>query len=280
MKKETSTSKQPLSSNSQALITADNISLIHGDKVLLQDINITISAGEIVTLIGPNGAGKTTLLNILLGLSSPTAGTIKRNKDCRIGYMPQRLQLNPQLPLTVDRFLSLVNSTLSSVQSSTISIDKALTRTGVNHLQKTDMNNLSGGEIQRVLLARALLRQPQLLVLDEPVQGVDINGQNQLYQLISDIRDELNCGVLMVSHDLHLVMAATDHVICLNQHICCHGHPESVSSHPAYLELFGDTSSNLATYTHHHDHKHDLHGKVVKGKDTHQNHSQCSHGDH
>jgi zinc transport system ATP-binding protein len=241
------------------LLKATNVSLKDGTKVLLSTIDLSIKPREIVTLIGPNGAGKTTLLNILLGLRKPSSGVVTKSKNCRIGYMPQKIQLNPLLPLTVEHFLWLVDTT--SLKTA-ITINSALARTGVVHLLKTDMSNLSGGEIQRVLLARALLREPNLLVLDEPVQGVDLKGQDQLYKLISEIRDELGCGVLMVSHDLHLVMASTDNVICLNQHICCHGHPESVSNHPAYLELFGNSINHVATYTHHHDHDHDLHGEV------------------
>jgi zinc transport system ATP-binding protein len=241
------------------LLKATNVSLKDGTKVLLSTIDLSIKPREIVTLIGPNGAGKTTLLNILLGLRKPSSGVVTKSKNCRIGYMPQKIQLNPLLPLTVEHFLWLVDTT--SLKTA-ITINSALGRTGVEHLLKTDMSNLSGGEIQRVLLARALLREPNLLVLDEPVQGVDLKGQDQLYKLISEIRDELGCGVLMVSHDLHLVMASTDNVICLNQHICCHGHPESVSNHPAYLELFGNSINHVATYTHHHDHDHDLHGEI------------------
>ncbi|MGH1485536.1 MAG: zinc ABC transporter ATP-binding protein ZnuC [Cellvibrionaceae bacterium] len=263
------------------LISARDISLKDGDRTLLQQISLSIHSGEIITLIGPNGAGKTTLLNILLGLRKPTSGSVNRLDKLRIGYMPQRLQLNPQLPLNVERFLALAHDASPIKGSAQLSIDTALERTGVSHLKKSEMQNLSGGELQRVLLARALLRKPQLLVLDEPVQGVDVSGQNKLYQLINDLRKELNCGVLMVSHDLHLVMAATDHVICLNQHICCHGHPESVSNHPAYLELFGHSASNLATYTHHHDHSHNLHGEVVKEDNKKQStHQHCNHGDH
>jgi zinc transport system ATP-binding protein len=251
------------------LLQASNVSLKDGDKILLNTIDLSIKAGEIVTLIGPNGAGKTTLLNILLGLRAPSSGTVTKNKNIRIGYMPQKIQLNPLLPLTVEHFLRLVNpSSTKTTLSIDIAIKSALKRTGVEQLLKTDMTKLSGGEIQRVLLARALLREPNLLVLDEPVQGVDLIGQDQLYKLISDIRDELGCGVLMVSHDLHLVMASTDNVICLNQHICCHGHPESVSNHPAYIELFGNSISHVATYTHHHDHNHDLHGAICEDAST------------
>jgi zinc transport system ATP-binding protein len=238
------------------LIEAKNISLQDGKKLLLNNINLSINSEEIITIIGPNGAGKTSLLKVLLGLVSPTKGKVLRDKTLRIGYMPQRLYLNPLLPLDVYHFLKLI-------KDSKPSIENALSRTGVGHLIYSDLQNLSGGELQRVLLARSLLRNPNLLVLDEPVQGVDIGGQSQLYQLINDLKKELNCGVLMVSHDLHLVMASTDHVICLNQHICCHGHPEKISSHPEYLSLFGDTANQFAAYAHQHNHSHDLHGDVV-----------------
>ena len=239
------------------LLEAQNIGLVDKQSTLLKNVHLSVSAGEIVTIIGPNGAGKTSLLNILLGLRKPTSGTVVRANNMTIGYMPQRLSLNKQLPLTVKRFLSLADRSLDNIQ-------QALKRTHVAELIHTSMHDLSGGEMQRVLLARALLQKPQLLVLDEPVQGVDIVGQSQLYQLISELRNELHCGVVMVSHDLHLVMAATDHVICLNKHVCCHGHPDKVSSHPAYLEIFGNTADvNVAVYTHHHDHQHDIHGCVV-----------------
>ncbi len=246
---------------SNVLLQAAEVSLRDGDKVLLDTIDLSIKKREIVTIIGPNGAGKTTLLNLLLGLRKPSSGQVHRHNNCRIGYMPQKIQLNPLLPLNVEHFLSLVDTRSSTLKAD---INTALTRTGVADLINTDMTRLSGGEVQRVLLARALLRKPNLLVLDEPVQGVDLKGQDQLYKLISEIRDELGCGVLMVSHDLHLVMASTDNVICLNQHICCHGHPESVSNHPAYIELFGNSISHVAAYTHHHDHDHNLHGEVCE----------------
>ena len=247
----------PTNIKTTTLLRANNISLNDKQQTLLKNVSLSVSQGEIVTIIGPNGAGKTSLLNVLLGLRKPSTGHVQRSHDLIIGYMPQRLQLNPQLPLSVERFLSLVDKCA-------LSIDDALQRTGVLDRKQSSMHSLSGGEIQRVLLARALLRKPQLLVLDEPVQGVDIVGQSQLYGLIRELRDELACGVLMVSHDLHIVMAATDHVICLNQHVCCHGHPENVSTHPAYLEMFGhNTNANVAIYTHQHDHAHDTHGCVI-----------------
>ncbi|ODS24023.1 zinc ABC transporter ATP-binding protein ZnuC [Candidatus Endobugula sertula] len=247
--------------STEPLLQAQEISLRDRQRTLLQDIDLTVSANEIVTIIGPNGAGKSSLLNILLGLRKPTRGKVIRSPELTIGYMPQRLQLNPQMPLTVERFLSLTHH-------GTLHIEQALEKTGVQGLKKTSMHHLSGGETQRVLLSRALLRQPQLLVLDEPAQGVDITGQSQLYDLIAQLRSELKCGVLMVSHDLHIVMAATDRVICLNQHICCHGHPDKISNHPAYLEMFGHaTGTNVAIYTHHHDHSHDVHGDVLDVND-------------
>jgi zinc transport system ATP-binding protein len=210
-----------------------------------------VSVGEIVTIIGPNGAGKSSLLKILLGLEKHDSGALQTNASLRVGYMPQQLQLSPHLPLTVSRFLALAKASKNE-------IGIAAETVAISSLLNQPMQNLSGGEQQRVLLARAILRKPNLLVLDEPVQGVDIAGQAALYRLIGQLRDQLNCGVLMVSHDLHLVMAATDTVVCLNQHICCKGHPDIVSAHPAYLELFGQPlDSALALYTHHHDHTHE-----------------------
>ncbi len=249
-----------MSAHEQLLLKAQNISVIKGDRAILKDASLSLHAGEIVTLIGPNGAGKTTLVRVVLGLMETDSGQVERKAKLRIGYMPQKLHIEPSLPLTVDRFLGLTNCQESEKLSN-------LELTGVQHLRFSPMQSLSGGETQRVLLARALLQKPELLVLDEPVQGVDIAGQAKLYQLISQIRDERGCGVLMVSHDLHLVMASTDTVICLNQHVCCHGHPEKVTADPAYLELFGQAANaSVAVYTHHHDHSHD--------------HGECEQGDH
>jgi len=247
----------------EVLIEARSLSLRFGDKDVLDDVSLKIHPGEIVTLIGPNGAGKTSLVRLVLGLQKPNSGSIQKKSGLKVGYMPQKLHVEPSLPLTVRRFLSLASQDSHA-------IDSALQRTGVYHLRNSPMQALSGGETQRVLLSRALLRKPDLLVLDEPVQGVDVAGQSALYRLITEIRDQLQCGVLMVSHDLHLVMAATDTVVCLNQHVCCHGHPEAVTEDPAYLELFGQVSnSGIAVYTHHHDHDHDMHGNVQPCKDHH-----------
>ncbi|MDQ8036415.1 MAG: ATP-binding cassette domain-containing protein, partial [Pedobacter sp.] len=211
-------------------------------------------------------AGKTCLVRIALGLLQPDAGQREVRAGLRLGYMPQKLGLNEALPLDVQRFLALAAPRLGYA-----GLALALEEVGAAHVMKTPLARLSGGELQRVLLARALLRQPDLLVLDEPAQGVDITGQEELYALIARARDERGCGVLMVSHDLHLVMAATDHVLCLNRHVCCEGHPESVSAHPEYLRLFGmQGAKGLAVYSHHHDHHHDAHGEVCTHEGPHE----------
>lgn len=241
------------------LLSAAHLRVQAGERLLLDDINLQLHAGEIVTVIGPNGAGKTTLLKTLLGFIAPSSGTITRRPALRVGYMPQKLALNPLLPMTVQRFLQQTNTNNAA-------ISQALAETGVAALAQQSLHKVSGGELQRVLLARALLRKPELLVLDEPAQGVDVCGQADLYRLISEVRQRYHCGVLLVSHDLHLVMAATDTVICLNHHICCQGKPEHVSQHPEYLQLFGrQIAADIAVYTHHHDHDHDVHGNVHQG---------------
>ena len=239
------------------LIWADNVSIQFSARTVLQNIDLQINSGQVVSLIGPNGAGETTLVRILLGLLNPDSGTIGRMDDLRIGYMPQRVVIDKTLPLSVLRFLQLANL----VKPSTIQELLLLLR--IEHLKTHQLSSVSGGELQRVLLARALLKDPQLLILDEPAQGVDVAGQAELYQLIGDIRTERGCGVLMISHDLHLVMSSTDEVICLNHHVCCHGKPEQVSNDPAFLDLFGASASDgLAVYTHHHNHEHDLSGNI------------------
>lgn len=233
------------------LIQANNLNLTRAHKHVLSDISLTLSERQIITLIGPNGCGKSTLIKVLLGLETPDSGTVVRRDKLRIGYMPQRLSLDQRMPLTVDGFLRLARHATNK------DIRRWLKRLNIESLASQSVHDLSGGEWQRVLLVRALLMKPDLLVLDEPVQGVDVQGQMELYQLIPQLRDELGCGVLMVSHDLHLVMAATDEVICLNGHVCCSGHPDKVSVDPAYLQLFGGRAQPaIAHYTHHHDHSH------------------------
>lgn len=240
------------------LVTLKDISVAFGSRKVLRHISFNLQAGRILTLLGPNGAGKSTLVRVVLGLVPLTEGSIKCQPGLRIGYVPQKLHLDAALPLTVGRFMRLKPGVKRA------DILPALKRVQAAHLLEQPMQKLSGGENQRVLLARALLNQPQLLVLDEPTQGVDVNGQLALYDLIDHLRKELNCAVLMVSHDLHLVMAKTDEVLCLNQHICCSGTPEVVSMHPEFIAMFGQRGAEqLAIYRHHHNHRHDLHGKIV-----------------
>lgn len=243
---------------SDILLTLDNIGLVRDERAILSRIQLTVARGEIVTLIGPNGSGKSSLVKIAVGLLSPNSGTRQLLPNIKIGYMPQALKLDKSLPISVQHFLQLTAHRPKIPQ-----IVTALAEVGVERLLKSSVHSLSGGEWQRVLLARALLQQPDLLVLDEPMQGVDLTGQEELYNLLADVPKRHGCGILMVSHDLHLVMAATDKVICLNGHICCEGHPEAVSTHPEYLRLFGwQGSKGLAVYSHHHDHQHDANGCV------------------
>lgn len=252
----------------KTLLQAQNISFAIDGKQILHNINLQIDEKQIVTLIGPNGAGKTTLVKVVLGLLAPNDGSVSLRKNLRIGYMPQRLHVDSSMPISVQKFLQL------AVRAKPELIEKVLFEVKASHLLHSQIHSLSGGELQRVLLARSLIQEPELLVLDEPVQGVDISGQAELYALIASIRDSHQCGVLMVSHDLHLVMSATDEVICLNQHVCCHGHPEQVSNDPAYLELFGQKQAeSLAVYAHHHNHSHALDGEVLDG-----DHSGHDHG--
>lgn len=227
------------------LVEVCHVSVKFEHYTVLQDVSLTVKRGKIVTLIGPNGAGKTTLVKVVLGLLTPDEGQIFQLAGLKVGYTPQRLNIDPILPLTVSRFLML------SGVSDQLVVQRILKELEITQILKRPLQSLSGGEMQRALLARALMREPDLLVLDEPMQGVDVSGQYELYELISRIRKQRGCGILMVSHDLHLVMAATDNVICLNQQVCCSGHPKVVSQHPAYLKLFG---SKLAVYTHHHNH--------------------------
>lgn len=242
------------------LITLRGITKAYGDRKILDAVDLTLLPEQILTLIGPNGAGKTTLVRIVLGLLAPDGGAVARAPGLRVGYMPQRLAIDPTLPLRVKRFLQLAEPDAHRCAL-------ALAETGIPHLLDHPVQSLSGGETQRMLLARALLRQPNLLVLDEPVQGVDVAGQEALYQLIHQLRARLGCGILMVSHDLHLVMAATDQVVCLNRHVCCQGSPQQVSINPAFVELFG---ARTALYAHNHDHVHDpLHGNRAVPTDHH-----------
>lgn len=229
------------------LVTLEKVNFSFAHQQVLHDVSFCLQSERILTLLGPNGAGKSTLVRLVLGLISPDSGKIIRQPNLRIGYVPQKLYLDATLPLTVGRFLRLH----PNVQQNNIL--PALERVESEHLLHHPIQKLSGGELQRVLLARALLNAPQLLVLDEPTQGVDVNGQLTLYDLIDQLRKELKCAVLMISHDLHLVMAKTDEVLCLNRKICCAGAPEVVSKHPEFVAMFGQYGAQqLAIYHHHH----------------------------
>lgn len=249
---------KPMNMSANFLIEARGIVVKADKRLIIDHVDLTVSDGEIVTLIGPNGAGKTTLIKSVLGLRNLHSGSVTIRPDITIGYMPQRLSVDPNLPLTVRRFIGLAGKMKKGKRQS------VLDEVGVLPIVDSSIHEISGGEMQRVLLARALLRDPDLLVLDEPAQAVDVNGQAELYRLISAIRAERGCGVLMVSHDLHLVMSATDKVLCLNNHLCCVGHPEAVSKDPNYVELFGpQVAESLALYHHDHDHEHSVDGHIV-----------------
>lgn len=241
----------------EVLISASNLAYTIRGHQILDAVSLELHGNEIVTLIGPNGAGKTSLVRILLGLEKATSGEVYRRPGINIGYVPQKLHIDPVLPLRVRDFL------LTAGRFDEAQLIRVLEEVHMPHLLQSAVQTLSGGEFQRVLLARALLHRPDVLVLDEPAQGVDIIGQQALYQTIKHIRERHGCGVLMVSHDLHLVMASTDQVVCLNTHICCTGHPDDVSAHPEYLKIFGQAMQGLAPYSHHHDHSHDAHGNVI-----------------
>ncbi|PJG84519.1 zinc ABC transporter ATP-binding protein ZnuC [Conservatibacter flavescens] len=252
------------------LVQLRDITVEFEQKIALQNINLDIYPNTITTIVGPNGGGKSTLLKVLLKLQRPTSGRVVYNKGVRIGYVPQKIHVDPSLPITVKKFLSLQKNAKKA------DILHALAQLSITHLTDNRLQKLSGGEMQRVLLARAMLNKPNLLVLDEPMQGVDITGQAELYQLIHHTQQQLNCAILMVSHDLHLVMADTNQVLCINRHICCAGTPEAISNDPTFRYIFGDQfSKNVAFYTHHHNHKHDLHGDVCCTP--HSYTQQCTH---
>ncbi len=226
---------------------------------LIRNIDIAIHRGEIISLIGPNGSGKTTVTKVLADSIQPDVGTVERSKGLRIGYVPQKIQIDVTLPITVQRLMNFPEP------ADKTEVREVLTRMHIDHLYRSPVQKLSGGEFQRTLIARALLRKPDLLILDEPSQGLDIHGEARLYEQIADIRDQLNCGVLLVCHDLHVVMGQTDTVVCMNVHICCTGTPEHIQNNEAYLNLFHPaTAGSHAIYSHSHDHRHRLDGSVVK----------------
>ncbi len=228
------------------LIELKDVSVQYDQRAILHKVSLSIKAGEIVSFIGPNGAGKTTLIKVVLGLVKPTTGAVTLCPQARVGYMPQKLVISPLLPLTVRDFLECVTDDKAAIVA-------WLSRLRIEHIANQPLQALSGGEWQRVLLARSLIRKPTFLVLDEPAQSIDIAGQSEIYQLLAQIRDEFGCTILLVSHDLHYVMQATDRVICFNHHICCQGSPRAIAQDPAFLAL----------YTHRHDHSHGTAGDIL-----------------
>jgi zinc transport system ATP-binding protein len=239
------------------LVSLDNAGVSRKGRWLVRGVSFDVGRGEIVTLIGPNGSGKSTSARMALGLIQPSEGHVAQTAGLKIGYVPQKMAIDRTMPLTVERLMTLTGPLTRK------EIAAALAETGISHLLKAEVQHLSGGEFQRALLARAIARKPDLLVLDEPVQGVDYMGEIALYELIGQIRDRSGCGVLLISHDLHVVMAATDTVVCLNGHVCCTGTPEMVSQSAEYQRLFGVRGAGaLAIYTHHHDHTHLPDGRV------------------
>ena len=237
---------------SDALITLNNISLSHNGKNILDDVSFKLHSGEFITLIGPNGAGKSSLIKILLGIIKQDTGEIIHSGDLKLGYTPQSFTANPYIPISVIDFLTLNQKLDHDFTSQTCEL------TGIEDLLEMPLKNLSGGELQKILLTRALLNKPNVLILDEPAQNLDVDGQMQLYKLIQDIHQKQNCAVLMVSHDLHRVMKESTQVLCLYHHICCEGLPESILKDAQFNDLFADQIHELmATYEHHHNHQHD-----------------------
>ena len=240
------------------LVKLKDVGLKRNDKWLVKGVSLVVEKGKIITLIGPNGSGKSTTAKIALGLHKNIEGEVQKLTD-KIGYVPQKISIDWTLPLRVKDFMLLTDDLNDKL------IDEALTLTGVDHLKNKNLGNLSGGEFQRVLLARAISKKPELLVLDEPVQGVDFTGEIALYELIKKISENLNCGILLISHDLHTVMSATDHVVCLNGHVCCSGSPLDVDKNKEYKALFGEKASQtLSIYEHKHDHVHSSDGEIKK----------------
>ena len=247
-----------MSSENSTLVKLNNAGFKQNDKWLVEGVSLTVESGKIVTLIGPNGSGKSTTAKIALGIYKNIEGSVEKYTN-KVGYVPQKISIDWTLPLRVYDFMLLTENIKDEA------IDEALTLTGVIHLKNKNLGNLSGGEFQRVLIARAISKKPELLVLDEPVQGVDYTGEIALYELIKRISDSLNCGILLISHDLHTVMTATDHVVCLNGHVCCSGTPMDVAKNKEYKTLFGEQASQiLSVYEHKHDHVHSDKGEIKK----------------
>jgi len=253
----------------EPLISTQDVCLHYGDDVVLHDINFSVSEREIVTLLGPNGSGKSTFLRILIGALKPTGGQINHRNGLRIGYVPQRLSVDANMPMTVDRFLKLGKRSRKQTK------EKWVEQVGVGNLLSSQVSHLSGGQLQRVMLTQALMADPHVLILDEATQGLDQPGEASFYRLIEQVRNEQGCAVVLVSHDLHVVMSASDRVICLNGHVCCEGAPTIVSAAPEYRALFGlGTEGALALYRHDHDHTHDHNHDGAQNRDANHKHDR------
>jgi len=240
------------------LVKLNNAGVYRDEKWLVKGVSLEINKQEIVTLIGPNGSGKTTTGKLILDILQPDEGSVSLNTK-KISYVPQKINIDWAIPLRVIDFMNITSKLNKS------KLIESLELTGVDHLIHKNLLNLSGGEFQRVMIARAIAKEPELLILDEPVQGVDFNGEIKLYNLIKEISDEIKCGILLISHDIHFVMSSTDHVICLNGHVCCSGTPNDVAKNPAYIELFGETAASaISLYRHDHNHTHNEDGSISK----------------
>ncbi|MBB4272949.1 zinc ABC transporter ATP-binding protein ZnuC [Rhizobium mongolense] len=265
----------PATPASKPLVSLHNVGVRRDARWLVRGVDFTISRGEIVTLIGPNGSGKSTCAKAAIGVLKPDEGRVERASGLKVGYVPQKLAIDWTLPLTVRRLMTLTGPLPEREMMA------ALEAAGMAHMLNAEVQHLSGGEFQRALMARAIARKPDLLVLDEPVQGVDFSGEIALYDLIKQIRNSTGCGILLISHDLHVVMAETDTVICLNGHVCCRGTPETVSQSPEYVRLFGSRAAKtLAVYSHHHDHTHLPDGRVLHSDGSVTDHCHPDDGHH
>jgi zinc transport system ATP-binding protein len=258
----------------QTLVKFENAGLQRAGRWLVRGVDLSVQQGEIVTLIGPNGSGKSSTAKMALGVLKADEGRVSTSPGLKTGYVPQKVNIDWTLPLLVEDLLCLTQR-LSKGE-----MIAALNSTGTAHLLRQEVRHLSGGEFQRVMLARAVARKPAFLVLDEPAQGVDFAGESVLYDLILKTRDKLGCGILLISHDLHMVMAATDRVVCLNGHVCCQGTPERVANSLEFKQLFGARAGGLSYYQHRHDHIHLADGRVQHSDGSYTDHCHADDGHH